>query len=176
MVDFTDPAIWSPIVQTIVLTLTLVIFIFSFRSQNRAMREQAYERVMDDYGDAMRMLLEKPELYPFQMELFNRSSALSSARPGREQRSYSREDLAVRNFVVMMYGFFERVHFLYRRKWINEDTWKQWAAFLAIVAAHPVFKDVHQSSVEMFDKEFVDYVSSIISDSSKEQQGSRNAK
>ena len=160
MVDFSDPAVWSSIVQTIVLTLTLVIFIFSFRSQNRALREQAYERVMDDYGDALRMLLEKPELYQFQAELFSRSNR----SPGREQKSFTREDLAIRNFVVMMYGFFERIHFLYRRKWIDEKTWKQWAAFLAVVANHPVFRDVHQSSVEMFDKEFVEYVSSILTD------------
>ena len=171
MVDISDPYLWSPIVQTIVLTLTLVIFIFSFRSQNKAMREQAYERVMDDYGDTMRMLLEKPELYQFQMELFNRSGRL-----GRAGQPYTREDLAIRNFVVMMYGFFERVHFLYRRKWIDEDTWKQWAAFLAVVSSHPVFRDVHQSSVEMFDKSFVDYVNSIISDTSKQRQGPQTAK
>ena len=163
MTDFSDPAFWSPIVQTIVLTLTLVIFVFSFRSQNRAMREQAYDRVMDDYGDALRMLLEKPELYQFQADLFNRRNL----SPGQEQKTFTREDLAVRNFVVMMYGFFERVHFLYRRKWIDENTWKQWAAFLAVVADHPVFKDVHQSSAEMFDRQFVDYVSSILSDGQK---------
>ncbi|HEX4920042.1 MAG TPA: hypothetical protein VFV92_04810 [Candidatus Bathyarchaeia archaeon] len=157
-VDFSDPIVWSTIVQTIVLTLTLVIFTFSFRSQNRAIREQAYERVMDDYGDALRLLLEKPELYQFQADLFNRGNRSL----GGEQRSFTREDLAIRNFVVMMYGFFERVHFLYRRKWIDEPTWKQWAAFLAVVADHPVFRDVHQSSAEMFDKEFVDYVSSIL--------------
>lgn len=172
MVDFSDPAAWSTIVQTIVLTLTLVIFIFSFRSQNRAMREQAYDRVMDDYGDALRMLLEKPELYQFQVDLFSRRGGAL----GRTEQQYTREDLAIRNFVVMMYGFFERVHFLYRRKWIDEDTWKQWAAFLAVVAAHPVFRDVHQSSAEMFDKAFVDYVSSIVSDSSNEQKDSHNSK
>ena len=160
MVDFSDPTVWGSAVQTVVLTLTLVIFIFSFRSQNRAMREQAYERVMDDYGDALRMLLEKPELYQFQADLFNRGNRT----PGGEQKSFTREDLAIRNFVVMMYGFFERIHFLYRRKWIDANTWKQWAAFLAVVAEHPVFRDVHQSSVEMFDKEFVDYVSSILTD------------
>src|SRR5215831_4532933 len=108
--DFTDPTVWSTLVQTIVLTLTLVIFIFSFRSQNRAIREQAYERIMDDYGDALRMLLEKPELYPFQADLFNRTGRTLAA----EEKPYTREDLAIRNYVVMMYGFFERIHFLYR--------------------------------------------------------------
>ncbi|HEX9612563.1 MAG TPA: hypothetical protein VGA05_03000, partial [Candidatus Bathyarchaeia archaeon] len=102
---------------------------------------------------------ERPELYAFQLELFN----MSGQRFGQEQKSYSREEMVIRNYVIMLYGFFERIHFLYRRKWIDEDTWKQWAAFLEVVAAHPVFRDVHQSSREMFDKPFQDYVSGILS-------------
>ena len=62
---------------------------------------------MDDYGDAMRMLSERPELYAFQLELFNRSQLPL----GREQKSYSREEMVIRNYVIMLYGFFERVHF-----------------------------------------------------------------
>ena len=158
MADISDPVVWSTIVQTIVLTLTLFIFIFSFRSQNKAVKEQAYQKVMDDYGDAMRMLSERPELYAFQLELFN----ASRRTPGREQKSYTRDEMVIRNYVVMLYGFFERVFFLYRRKWIDEETWRQWAAFLELVALHPVFRDVHQSSGEMFDKPFVDYVASIL--------------
>src|SRR5260370_42485861 len=71
--------------------------------------------------------------------------------------------MVIRKYVIMLYGFFEKIHFLYRRKWIDEDTWRQWAAFLEVVAAHPVFRDVHQSSREMFDKPFQDYVSGILS-------------
>jgi uncharacterized membrane protein SirB2 len=158
LIDITDPIVWSTVVQTVVLTLTLLIFIFSFRSQNKAIREQAYQKVMDDYSDAMRMLSDRPELYAFQLELFNRSR-----RPlAREQKTYTREEMVIRNYVIMMYGFFERVYSLYRRKWIDEDTWRQWAAFLEIVAIHPVFRDVHLSSGEMFDKPFVDYVETIL--------------
>ena len=158
MVDISDPIVWSTLVQTVVLTLTLFIFIFSFRSQNKAIKEQAYQNVMSEYGDVMRMLSERPELYAFQLELFNQSR-----RPlGREQRSYSRDEMVIRNYVTMMYGFFERVYSLYRRKWLDEDTWRQWATFLEIVASHPVFRDVHQSSGEMFDKPFVDYVTTIL--------------
>lgn len=158
MVDLSDPIVFSTVVQTVVLTLTLLIFIFSFRSQNKAIKEQAYMKVMDDYGDAMRMLSERPELYAFQLELFNMSQ-----RPlGREQKSYTRDEMIIRNYVVMMYGFFERVYSLYRRKWIDEDTWRQWAKFLEVVAIHPVFRDVHLSSVDMFDKPFVDYVATIL--------------
>ena len=104
-----DPVVLSTIVQTAVITLTLVIFILSFRSQNKAIQEQAYQKVMDDYGDAMRMLSDRPELYAFQLELFSRSD-----RPlGREQKSLSREDLIMRNYAVMMYGLFERIYALY---------------------------------------------------------------
>jgi hypothetical protein len=152
-----DPVVLSTIVQTAVVTLTLVIFILSFRSQNKAIQEQAYQKVMDDYGDAMRMLSDKPELYAFQLELFNRSG-----RALGRQNSYSREDMVIRNYVVMMYGFFERIYSLYRRKWIDEDTWKQWSAFLEVVAAHPVFQDIHEYSTEMWDQPFVDYVSKIL--------------
>jgi len=158
LVDISDPIVWSTLVQTVVLTLTLFIFIFSFRSQNKAIKEQAYQKVMDDYGDAMRMLSERPELYAFQLELFN----ATRRTPEREQKSYTRDEMVIRNYVVMLYGFFERVFFLYRRKWIDEDTWRQWAAFLELIALHPVFRDVHQSSGEMFDKPFVDYVANIL--------------
>jgi len=158
LADISDPIVWSTIVQTVVLTLTLVIFIFTLRSQNKAIKEQAYQKVMDDYGDSMRMLSERPELHAFQLELFN----ANRRTPGQEQKSYTREEMVIRNYVIMLYGFFERVHLLYRRKWIDEETWRQWAAFLQVVALHPVFRDVHQSSGEMFDKPFVDYVASLL--------------
>jgi hypothetical protein len=93
LVDISDPTIWSTIVQTIVLSLTLVIFALSFRSQNKAIQEQACQKVMDDYGDAVRMLSEKPELYAFQLELFS----MSGRRFGQEQKSYSREEMVIRN-------------------------------------------------------------------------------
>jgi hypothetical protein len=158
LVVITDPIVWSTIVQTAVLSLTLVVFILSFRSQNKAIQEQAYQKIMDDYGDAMRMLSDKPELYAFQLELFNRSGRALGAK----RETFSREDMVIRNYVVMMYGFFERIYALYRRKWIDKETWKQWAAFLEVVAAHPVFMEVHQASSEMWDQPFVDYVSEIL--------------
>jgi len=105
----------------------------------------------------MRMLSERPELYAFQLEIFNRSRRLA-----RREKSYTREEMVIRNYVTLLYGFFERVHSLYRRKWIDEETWRQWAAFLEVIAAHPVFREVHLSSGEMFDKPFVDYVATIL--------------
>ena len=158
MADITDPAVWSTIVQTVVLTATLIIFILSFRSQDRAVKEQAYQTVMDDYGEMMRSLSEKPELYAFQREIFNRSR-----RPlAQSRKDPTREELVIRNYVIGLYGFFERIYSLYRRKVIDQDTWKQWAAFLELMMAHPVFKDVHQLTPDMWDKPFVDLVDSIL--------------
>ncbi len=74
MVDIADPVVWSTIAQTIVLTLTLLIFILSFRSQERSIREQAYQKVMDDYGTLIRRMSETPELYNFRW--------ICSKRPG----------------------------------------------------------------------------------------------
>ncbi len=158
MAVITDPVVLATIVQTVVITLTLVIFILSFRSQDKAIREQAYQKVMDDYGDIMRRLSDTPELYKFQIELFNTiGRPLTSG--GKE---LTREDMISRNYVIGMYGFFERLHALYRRKWIDKETWRQWSAFLNLMARHPLFKDVHESSKEMWDKPFVDYVDDIL--------------
>jgi hypothetical protein len=157
LADITDPVVLSTIVQTSVVTLTLVVFIFSFRSQNKAIQEQAYQKVMDDYGDAIRRMSDVPELYRFQLEIFNRAQL-----GGPDSKTPTREDMVIRNYVVEMYGFFERIYSLYRRKWIDEDTWKQWAAFLELVTSHPVFREVHESSQEMWDKPFVDYVSDVL--------------
>jgi hypothetical protein len=59
--NITDPAVWGTITQTIVLTLTLVIFILSFRSQEKTSKENAYQKVLDDTTDAMRMLVTNPD-------------------------------------------------------------------------------------------------------------------
>ena len=159
MADILDPTLWSTIVQTIVLSLTLVIFALSFRSQNKAIQEQAYQKVMDDYGDAMRMLSERPELYVFQLELFN----VSGRRFGQEQS----HTLARKWSSATMSSCFtdsskESIsstdgNGLTRTRGSNGQR------FLKLLPHTPVFRDVHQSSREMFDKPFQDYVSGILS-------------
>lgn len=154
--DISDPVIVSTIAQTAVLTLTLVIFILSFHSQNKANKEAAYQKVLDDYTDTISMLVDKPDLGRFQIELARLSSPASKAA------AQSPEDMTIRNYVLLLYGLFERAHLLYRRKWIDNDTWKQWSMFLERIAKHPLFMEAHRSSEGMFDKPFQDYVSNII--------------
>ena len=49
-------------VQTVVISLTLLVFIFQFRSQERAIKESAVANVMGRYTDYIGMLVERPEL------------------------------------------------------------------------------------------------------------------
>ena len=46
--DLTDPIVLLTLTQTVVLALTMVIFIMQFRSQNIAIKEDAYQRALDD--------------------------------------------------------------------------------------------------------------------------------
>jgi hypothetical protein len=155
LVVISDPIVWSTIVQTIVLTLTLIIFTLSFRTQNKATRDAAYQKVLDDYSDSMRMLVERPELASLQIELarISRTGDLETRTP---------EQLLVRNFVMMLYGIFERIYMLYWKKWIDRETWIQWERFLTTVAKHPLFEEVHHTSEGMFDKPFQDFVAQIL--------------
>jgi len=154
--DITDPVALSSLVQTAVLTLTLVIFILSFRSQDKAIKEAAYQTALNDYTDTIRMLLDKPELRKFQVELAR------TAAPPSGTASASPEDMIIRDYLLLLYGLLERIHLLFRKKWIDRETWSQWNAFLEILAKHPMFEEVHRSSEGMFDKPFQDYVSGVL--------------
>jgi hypothetical protein len=155
LADPFDPTLWSTIVQTIVLTLTLIIFILSFRTQNKATRDAAYQKVLDDYSDSMKMLVERPELNSIQIELarITRREELANRTP---------EQFLVRNYVMLLYGIFERIYMLYLKKWIDRETWIQWDKFLTTIAKHPLFEEVHHTSEGMFDKPFQDYVAQIL--------------
>jgi len=153
-----DPVVWSTIAQTIVLTLTLVIFILSFRSQNQATKEAAYQKALDDYTDTMKMLVENPQLSKLPLEMARANQPI-----GTELQAQPPENMVVRNYMLLLYGIFERIHLLYRKKWIDSDTWNQWGLFLQAVTRHPAFRDVHRTSEGMFDKPFQDYVSNILS-------------
>ncbi len=155
MAEISDPTVWSTLIQTVVLTLTLAIFILTFREQNKATRESAYQKVLDDYTDSMKMLVENPILgrLPLEMARIQKQTVDPQS---------SQEDLVVRNYMLLVYGIFERTHLLYRKKWIDKDTWDQWALFLKTISGHPSFQNVHQTSEGMFDKPFQDYVTSIL--------------
>ncbi len=156
MVDLTDPVLWATIVQTAVITLTLLIFTLSFRSQERATKEGAYQKVLDDATDALKMLVSNPGLSKLQVDMARTVSPMSGTA------SLSTEEMTVRNYLMLLYGIFERVYLLYNRKWIDREAWSQWGTWLEAMMKHPLFVEVHQSSMGMYDKPFQEYVTSLL--------------
>src|SRR5260370_4941964 len=96
LVDISDPLVWSTVVQTVVVALTLVIFILSFRTQNMATREAAYQKVLDDYTDTMKMLVENPILARLPLEM-----SRIQKRAGLEPQSQGPEDMVIRSYMLL---------------------------------------------------------------------------
>ncbi len=48
--------------QTVVLTVTLIVFILQLRSQTKAIKDAAYQSVLDDYNDIVRTQVNRPEI------------------------------------------------------------------------------------------------------------------
>ncbi|HXW37941.1 MAG TPA: hypothetical protein VEJ36_08595 [Nitrososphaerales archaeon] len=165
MVDSTTVIIVATLTQTVVITLTLAVFIFQFRSQEKAIREAAVQSVMGRYTDYVRMLVEKPELA---------NKLLTQPDIARDVQ-IDDEDQVVAAYLLLGYGLFEEVYGLYKKGWMDEETWQQWSAFLERMARQPLFQSVHRFSSGTYDKEFQDYVTRIIErNSNKPSQPSSN--
>ena len=111
----------TSLVQTVVITLTLLIFIFQFRSQERAIKESSYQNLMGRYNDFMMIQAEKPEPSALLRDWVQR-------RDGETQ--IAAEDISVIANLLIAYGIIEEAFLLYAKKWIDNDTWEQWAAWL----------------------------------------------
>lgn len=148
--DLTDPVVILTLAQTLILTLTMVVFILSFRSQNEAIRDASYQKALDDYTSTMSMLVQRPTL----------AKMLDAGIGARENRTpvTNEEEGALFGFMLLNYSLFERIYLLYAKKWIDDDTWQQWHAWLKIMAKHPMFKEVHRRSEGTFDRAFQDVV------------------
>jgi len=143
----------TSLVQTVVITLTLLIFIFQFRSQERAIKESSYQNLMGRYNDFMMIQAEKPEPSALLRDWVQR-------RDGETQ--IAAEDISVIANLLIAYGIIEEAFLLYAKKWIDNDTWEQWAAWLTDLTKHPRFDLIHRRMRGQFDKRFQDYVSKVM--------------
>lgn len=157
MVDSTDLVILTSVVQTVVISLTLLVFIFQFRSQEKAIKEAAVANVMGRYTDYIRMLVERPEL----SKLLDFSETMRPPEGGPGER-LSQEDQTLSAYLLLGYGIFEEVYSLHKKKWMDDETWQQWSNFLERMTRQPLFVRIHKSTRGTFDKEFQDYVTSLI--------------
>jgi hypothetical protein len=151
--EATKIVVLTSLVQTVVITLTLLVFIFQFRSQERAIKESSYQNLMGRYNDFMMMLAERPELNKLLRDgLQNRDTETKVAA----------EDVSVITNLLIAYGIIEEAFLLYAKKWIDEEAWGQWAAWLRDLTKHPRFDMIHRRMRGQFDKRFQDYVSRVL--------------
>lgn len=155
----TDPTVLATIVQTVVITLTLVVFIFQFRSQEKALKESAYQNLLGRYNDYI--LSGDPGDTRLLAELF-------SSRGGEP---LTPEEMVALRRIMIAYGIIEEAYELYSKGWIDKYTWDQWGAWLEALASHPRFPALHRASMGMFDKQFQDFVTELL-----ESKGSKAEK
>ncbi|MGH9918364.1 MAG: hypothetical protein ACRD6W_05790 [Nitrososphaerales archaeon] len=158
MVDSTDLIIITSVVQTVVISLTLLVFIFQFRSQERATKDSAVANVMARYTDYVGMLVEKPEL----AKLLDFDAAMRPPEEEGPPPKLSEEERTLTAYLLLGYGLFEEVFTLHKKKWMDDETWLQWSNFLERMIKQPGFRRIHRGARGTFDKEFEDYVSKLM--------------
>jgi hypothetical protein len=158
LVDNTDLIIITSVVQTVVISLTLLVFIFQFRSQERAIKESAVANVMGRYTDYIRMLVERPEL----AKLLDFDEAMKPPEEEGTPQKMSGEEQTLTAYLLLGYGIFEEVYSLHKKKWMDDETWSEWSAFLERMTRQPAFRRIHRGTRGTFDKDFQDYVSKLM--------------
>ena len=107
MDEATEIIILTSLVQTVVITLTLLVFIFQFRSQERAIKESSYQNLMGRYNDFMMIQAGKPELNKLlrdQLHGQNTNTKMES------------EEASVLVNLLIAYGIIEEAFLLYAKK------------------------------------------------------------
>ncbi len=138
----------AAIVQTAVLTLTLIVFIFQFRSQERAIKESAYQELIGRYNE-----------YSLSGQAIDEVLLERLFSPGRK---LSNEELASIQRLMGAYSLIEEAYELYEKGWIDKEAWAQWDAWLKAISKHPQFSTLHTRMSGMFDKEFQDYITQML--------------
>ena len=148
MVDATDLALLATFVQTVVITLTLLVFIFQFRSQETAIKESSYQNLLGRYNEYI-------------MSGRDADDAMLARLFAPDER-FTPDELSEIRRLMIAYGIIEEAYELYKKGWIDEETWDQWGEWLKAISKHPQFAMLHVSTAGMFDKDFQDHVSRLI--------------
>jgi hypothetical protein len=123
VVNDTTPIVISTIVQTFVITITLIVFILQFRSQEKAIREASYQALMGRYNEFASSLIEKPELAKLLMD---------------DPADFpAGQDPIVHANMLVVFGIIEEAFLLYQRGWIDKDARTQWSTWLETLAGCP---------------------------------------
>jgi hypothetical protein len=159
LVDAATLTLLATFAQTIVITVTLLVFILQFRSQEKAIHESSYQNLMGRYNELIIMFAQSPS-----QAMTNRMSRLNGGRVFG-----SPDEAQALGHLLIIYGILEEAFILYKKKWIDKETWDQWAAWLAVMAEDSQFMAIHDASRGMFDKDYEDFISKMTEERKKQQ-------
>jgi len=151
LVDDATLNLLATFAQTLVITLTLLVFIFQFRSQERAIKDSSYQNVIGRYNEYIMSAGTADDLLLASLFADNKPPADELARIRR---------------LMIAYGIIEEAYGLYKKGWIDKEDWDQWATWLKAISRYPQFATLHTGTTGMFDPDFQAYVSQMIGSSS----------
>jgi hypothetical protein len=149
LVDAATLSLVATFVQTAVITLTLVVFIFQFRSQEKAIKEASYQNLLGRYND-------------FIMSGGEADSLLFSRLLSQGERVLDPKETALVRRLLISYGIIEEAYELYKKGWIDEEAWEQWNSWLKALIKNPHLVTIHRSSTGMFDQDFQAHVTRLL--------------
>lgn len=147
--DAASLSLFATFVQTVVISLTLIVFIFQFRSQEKAIKEASYQNLLGRYNDFIMASQETDNV------LFAR--LISQNEPNLDPK-----DVPLIRRLMISYGIIEEAYELYKKGWIDKDAWEQWNSWLKALARNPYFERLHTSTAGMFDSDFQAHVSKLL--------------
>jgi hypothetical protein len=150
LVDATTLNLVSTIVQTVVISLTLIVFIFQFRSQEKAIKEASYQNLLGRYNNFIMSGQESDPLF---------------ARFLASDAGIQEGDLTTVRRLMISYGIIEEAYELYKKGWIDEESWEEWNSWLRALSRHPHFRTLHTRTAGMFDKDFQAHVTRLLESS-----------
>jgi len=149
LVDAATLSLVATIVQTLVITLTLIVFIFQFRSQEKAIKEASYQNLLGRYDD-------------FIMSGQDSDNLFFARLLSQDRASLEAKDVANVRRLMISYGIMEEAYELHKKGWIDEDAREQWNTWLKALSYTPHFETLHSSTAGMFDGEFQAHVSKLL--------------
>lgn len=165
MVDAATLTLLATVAQTIVITVMLLVFILQFRSQEQAVDESSYQNLMGRYNDLVMMEAARERPSSLYMSRLSRRSGRSAQITVEQAEAFS--------VLLVIYGLLVEAFTLYKKKWIDKETWDQWAAWLSDMAEDPDFRSIHETSQGMFDPGFEAYLAKGIAEKKQKKISSK---
>jgi len=122
------------------------------RLQTEAMRQAEYLRCQIDFTETMRLMIQAGLHKPIYDNLLRAGSAFAG------WANYTYDEKQCYAYIEMIYELFERVFVIWKDRWIPDDEWQRWEAWMLDVIRHPLFSDVHRDNLGMFDPRFEKYI------------------